>query len=149
MIYSVYANALYKNEDMPCSVKRPFSSTHTNKLLPADCIDFQECYVKSVSESTNTLWDVPVSASHHQQPLWNLADLSSAASNICRQPHCSHSAENLWVTTDLHFSEPSFFHSSRPALKDSSEKWEDKVWEKGKSQGEMRTAKPGLSSRAF
>lgn len=29
MIYNVYTNALYMNEDMPCGVKRPFSSIHT------------------------------------------------------------------------------------------------------------------------
>lgn len=97
MIYNVYTNDLYKKEDMPCSVKRPFSSTHANKLLPADCIDFKERNVKSVTESTNTSWDVPVSVSHHQQPLWSLTDVSSTAENkICRRLCCFHSTDDLF-----------------------------------------------------
>lgn len=111
MIYSVYTNALCRNEDMPCSVKRPLSSTHTNKWLPADCVDFKERYVKSVTESTNTAWDVPVSTSHHQQPLRSLAYVPTAASNIYRIVPATPTTS--WATTDPCFTEPSFFQSSR------------------------------------
>lgn len=78
VIYSVYTNAPDGNED----VKRPRPSTHTNKSLPADCVDLKERYATSVAESTNTSWDVPAGVSHRRLPLRRLADVPSAASDV-------------------------------------------------------------------
>lgn len=152
MIYSVYTKALNKNEHMPCSVKRSFSSAHTNKLLPAHCIDFKGGYVKSVAESTNTPWDVPVSASHHQRPLRSMADVPSAASDVYQRPCCSLSADDLFEFRQIPLSlNLPAFDVQGPSWK--TERWEDKVWQRGESQGGCETciwtAKPGLSSRAF
>lgn len=62
MIYSVYTAALYNSQHMPCSVKRPFPSSHTNKSLTRACIDFKERHVTSVVESTNRLFETSPSA---------------------------------------------------------------------------------------
>lgn len=102
MIYCVYTNALYKNEDMLCSVKRPLSSANTNKLLPADCINFQESGVhKHIVRRPRQRF--PPSA----------APLEPCRRDVCSVHHLLPSVlfplcrQALWVTTDPHFP-PSF-----------------------------------------
>ncbi len=108
---------------------------------------------QSVTESTNTSWDVPVSASHRQQLLWSLADVSSAASNICRWAGGVVLAQ---LTASLSCNRSPFPWTVPLKFKACSE---GQLCERGQSFGKRRvaggnekciwSAKPGISSQAF
>lgn len=145
MIYSVYTKGLYKNEAMLCSVKRPFSSTH--KQITA--IWWYWLSVLSLNPQTH----------HRRRQCRQRFPPSAVLLESCQRVVCSVQhlplamlfplrSRPLWVSTDPHFPKPSFFQSSRPALKDSSEKWEE--GEKGEGRvAEGNKESLGSAARCF
>lgn len=115
MIYNVYSNALYKNEGMPRSVKRPFPSTHTNKLLPV-------LTLRSIT-SKASLNPQTQRRSSNRRPHWSLADVSPAVSTVCCWS-CY-----FWATTDP----PCSWTFLLPKKDNSSVDREDNVGEKRES----------------
>lgn len=133
----------------PCSaVWRGHFHPHTNKSLPSDGIDFQYCHWihKHIIVVVSA-----VSASHHQQSFWSLANVSSVASNICRWRCCSHSAADLFEFQQIPISLnlPSF-KVQGPLWKTALKNERREKREKGESQREIRKAwaqQPGVLTK--